>query len=139
MNKQKIYLLVGTPGSGKTWVATQLRSKFSHLAHDNFPRTGDYLEATKKTAAESSKPVLIETPFSVSQIIGPLKDSGFDVTPLFIIESEVTTKNRYAAREGKPIPAGHLTRIKTYIDRAKELGALSGTSDEILNHLRGIA
>lgn len=46
------------------------------------------------------------------------------------------TRARYEAREGKPIPKGHLTRIQTYLDRADELGAFMGTSEQVLTHLK---
>jgi hypothetical protein len=126
-----IYLLAGTPGSGKTWVCKQLEDKFDYLAHDDFPNPKTYISAIKRLASFATKPILIETPFSVSTFTDSLP-----VTPVFIIESEEVTKSRYEARDNKPIPQGHLSRIKTYIDRAKELNAFSGTSEQVLEYLK---
>ncbi len=135
---QTIYLVVGTPGSGKSWVCEQLKDKFEYISHDSYPKLANYLALAESFAENGDKPVLIETPFSVSQIIGPLENKGFDVIPVFIIEDEETTSNRYESRENKPIPQGHLTRIQTYRERAHELQAFSGTSEEVLKYLQNI-
>lgn len=128
---QPIYLLVGTPGSGKTWVMDQLKDQFDCLKHDDYGDLKPYLNDIKRLQAIADKPILIETPFSVSQFMEALP-----VTPLFIIELPSVTRARYEAREGKPIPKGHLTRIQTYLDRADELGAFMGTSEQVLSHLK---
>lgn len=132
-----IYILVGTPGSGKTWIAGQLEAKFDVVYHDAFIGM-DYTNELMRRARLNRKPVLGETPFSVTRIVEPLEAKGFTVHPVFVIESDTVTKERYRAREGRDIPQGHLTRIGTYRIRAKELGARSGTSLEILNYLRSI-
>ncbi len=150
---QPVYLLIGTPGSGKTWVAKQLAEEFSFVPHDKFievehlPRSAgayrrtpqdEYLAAIEKQARISLKPVLAETPFSISQIKNPLEARGLRVLPVFIIESNAVTTERYQAREKKLIPQGHLTRIETYRQRARELKAPQGTSDEMLAYLKGV-
>ncbi len=134
---QTVYLLVGTPGSGKTWVAKQLTEKYEVVQHDDYIK-GGYLEAVEKQARRSPKPVLAETPFSISEIKKPLEDRGIRVVPVFILESEDVTASRYLGRERKAIPQGHLTRINTYRQRAVEMRAAQGTSIEILEHLRNL-
>ena len=138
--RRAIYLIVGTPGSGKTWVCNQLEDQYNYLPHDDFAgqKDGAYVMAAARLADFSDKPVLIETPFSVSKIREPLLKRGFDVVPVFIIESEAVTSQRYEKREGKQIIPGHLSRIKTYIERAAELNAFSGTSEEVLKHMKEI-
>lgn len=132
--KQKIYMVVGVPCAGKSWVCEQLRELYTYVRHDDFmafpPRT--YVEAIKANADGGHKPVLCETPFSMSQIVDPLQAKGFDVEPVFIIEDPETLRERYQAREGKPIPAGHLTRQETYMKRAH---SFFGTSAEVLEYL----
>lgn len=136
-----IYLLVGVPGSGKTWVCKQLQDKFDYLAHDDYMHSPlkAYVSAAARLAAFGDKPVLIKTPFSVSSLLEPLTAQGVHVRPVFIIEDPETVSQRYTQREGRPIPQGHITRIRTYIERAKTLRAFSGTSDEVLEYLRNAA
>lgn len=138
--QQPIYLVVGTPGSGKTWVCKQLETKFAYLSHDDFINQSsvDYTNAAARLADYSNVPILIETPFSVSKIVEPLMKRGFVVIPVFIIETEEVTSKRYEDREGRPIIQGHLSRIATYINRAREMGAFKGTSQEVLDYLKKV-
>ena len=137
MNKQPIYLLVGVPGSGKSWVCNQLKDKFEYLAHDDYIGM-PYAKHASASARTGTKPVLIETPFSISQLKNPLEVSGNKVIPVFIIESEDVLKDRYYKRDKKLIPTGHLTRMKTYAERAKEWNAFMGTSQEVLEYLKSV-
>lgn len=134
---QKIYLVVGCPGSGKSHVCEQLTKLFDYVRHDLYigKDPGTYLEAIKMVVSTAKRPVLIETPFSVSQIQKPLVAEGFEVIPVFIMEQPEVISARYKNREGKDIPKGHLSRQLTYKARAEELKAFQGTSDEVLNHL----
>lgn len=137
---QIIYLVVGTPGSGKSWVCNQLKNKFTYIEHDSYAKAepGAYVRDAAEMASIIDRPVLIETPFSVSQILEPLVAKGYIVYPVFIIETEEITSERYKAREGKEIPKGHLTRIKTYMERVKLYQAFSGTSEEVLKYLQNV-
>ena len=141
-----IYLLIGTPGSGKTWCMDQLKDKYNVLAHDKKDEHGNYYRFTDDeyirdidgAARTGHHPVLCETPFSISNLYEPLTKLGHDVRPVFIIEHPNVTAQRYFVRENKAIPKGHLTRIETYKQRAKEMKAKVGTSAEILIHLKGL-
>lgn len=131
---KKAYLVVGCPGSGKSWVCDQLKQMFRYVPHDMFINK-DYLDAIQRSK-DTDKPLLIETPFSISQIKEPLEKRGFQVEPVFIQEKPETIAERYKARENRDIPKGHLTRQQTYASRAKEANAFSGTSSEVLEHLK---
>lgn len=138
---QNVYLLVGTPGSGKTWVANQLGDRFNVLKHDewaygNGQSRASYVEKTIEAARRSQKPVIIETPSSIKQIYEPLIKAGIKVEPVFVLENELTVRSRYMQREGKPIPQQHITRLETYRQRAKEMKAFSGTSNQVLEYLK---
>lgn len=133
---KKITLLVGVPCSGKSHVASQLGHKFEHIAHDSYIG-GNYVQALLKASeGDGGKPILAEAPFSVNDIMEPLKAQGRDVTPVFIIEHDMTLLDRYHKREGKVIPARHLKRQDTYKQRAQEHKAFSGTSQEVMEHLK---
>jgi hypothetical protein len=131
---QPVYLLVGVPSSGTSWVGEQLTDKYEYVRHDDFIGQ-DYIAGIEEASRTATKPLLIETPFSMSKIVEPLEERGFDLRYVFILEDETVLRERYMAREKKEIPKGHLTRQQTYADRAEETGAFAGTSSEVLSHL----
>lgn len=139
MKIQPVYLVIGCPGSGKSWVCDKLKSQFHYVHHDLYiDMTGPvYVSEIIKAAVSSDKPVLAEAPFSVSKTKDPIEAMGIKVIPVFIHEDPDVISDRYQAREKKPIPRGHLTRQKTYEQRAKLWGSFSGTSSEVLEHLKG--
>jgi ATP-dependent Lon protease len=137
MSSKIIYLVVGCPGVGKTWVCKQLEGKFLYVAHDDHPDEGLYTNFLA-AAAEGEKPVVGEIPFGLSKIQAALEESGIHVIPVFILEREKTIEARYWMREKREIPKGHLTRQKTYAARARELSAFAGTAEEVLAHLKGV-
>lgn len=141
---KKIFILVGASGSGKTWIANQITDKYTYVPHDKYglKSNQDYIKAISAIANASQKPVVCDTPFSLSQIQDPLSEMGYMVRPIFVVETPSTTRQRYEARytterKGQEImPKGHLSRIETYRKRAEELNAPVGTSSEILDYMR---
>ena len=131
----KIYILVGSPGSGKTWVSSQLYGKFSVAEQDEFIGK-DYVHHLLALSHRERQPILANTPFGLSKLMESLQNEGAEVEAVFIIEDPDTLAARYEAREGKPIPKGHLSRQYTYQERAYELNAFSGTSEEVLKYLQ---
>lgn len=140
MKVQPVYLVVGCPGSGKSWVCDQLKDQFHYVHHDLYmDMTGPvYVHEIIKAATTSDKPVLAEAPFSISKTKDPLEAHGIKVIPVFIAEDPEVITDRYKNREKKPIPKGHLTRQNTYAQRAKLWKAFSGTSSEVLAHLKQV-
>lgn len=129
----KVYLLVGVPGSGKSWVASQLQDKFYHVPHDSHIGE-DYPTILKDLASLAIlKPILAETPFSVSQFVKVLPN----LETVYIIEPYNTVLARYKAREGKEPAKGDATRQETYKQRARASGSFVGSSQEVLEYLRG--
>jgi hypothetical protein len=131
----QVYMVIGCPGSGKTWVCAQLIRQYQYVRHDSFIGA-NYVAEIVRQSKTAAKPLLIETPFSVSQIKDPLELQGFRVTPVFIQELPIVIMKRYLAREGKPIPTGHLARQTTYMARALEWQSFHGTSDAVLAYLK---
>lgn len=145
-----LWLVVGAPGSGKTYVCEKLKHKFHLIHHDGFiylKEPGAYVKEILKEAPKALKPVLIEAPFSVSQTREPLEAAGYRVVPVYIVEDEETHSQRYLEREKaagrwseeklKHLK-GHLTRTKTYLERAKTERCFHGTSDEVYAYLRDL-
>jgi adenylate kinase family enzyme len=138
---QPIYLVVGVPGVGKSWVCEQLTEKFEHVPHDEFiylKQPGAYLSAILAAAKTAKKPLLCEAPFSISETKEPLERKGHTVIPVFIIEPPAVLSLRYLHREKKQIPQGHLTRMQTYAERAEMWGSFAGTSAEVYEHLKSV-
>ena len=132
----KIYLLVGCPGSGKSWVANNLKAVMDHLPHDNYIGKNYVSHITNHLKNKTSKsPVLLETPFSISQIKEPLEQQGINVECVYIQEPSGVIEDRYRQRDGKDIPKGHLTRQETYKQRAESGGSFFGTSQQVLDYL----
>lgn len=140
--KATVYLIVGVPGSGKTWITEQIKDRFNFVHHDGFighiNQPEAYVQAILDAAEGSTTPILAEAPFSVSSIKAPLEEAGHKVVPLVIAENPQVIAERYRNRESREIPKGHLTRLQTYLDRAKEHGWYKGTSAEVLEHLKGL-
>lgn len=136
---KKIYLLIGCPGSGKTWIANQV-ADIIHLQPDDYLQEKDpkkaYLLDIADCARRGFMPPLAEVPFSISEIKNPLEKDGFEIECVFIQETDDTIRKRYFDREGKDILQGHLTRQKTFLKRAHEYRAFFGTSNEVLEYLK---
>jgi uridine kinase len=131
-----VYLIAGSPGSGKSWVCEQLTKAYKYIPHDDFiGKEKEYHEALRISAKTGDVPVLTETPFSVSTIKDMLEKRGIPCVPLFIVEPVDVISKRYQQRKGEEIPKGHLTRQNTYLTRAKEWRCFVGTSSEVLQRL----
>lgn len=137
MKGKDIYLVCGVPGSGKTWVCDQLKSKFEFIPHDDH-KTGAYLFKALKSAA-SNKPLLTDCPYAERELKESLEKAGFTVHPYFVIESLETVSTRFKAREKRDLPKAFATRVGSIEKRVKEWKAKSGTSEEVLKMLKAVA
>lgn len=146
-DKQPVFLMIGVPGVGKSWVADQVKDVYQYVHHDGFighiNQPEAYVKAILEAWKKAEKPLLAEAPFSISAIKDPLEKAGVKVIPVIILEDPETYKKRYTSDKNreqnvKSIP-GHLTRMETYKKRAKEYKAFSGTSEEVLKYLKAQA
>jgi len=136
---QPIYLLAGSPASGKSWVCNQLKDKFIYIAHDLYLNEfTKYLHAIKENARYGKKPVLTEAPFSVSKTQEPLEVAKLKVVNVYIVEDPKVLSERYEKDRKEQIPKGHLTRQNTYLERAKLQRAFVGNSNQVLQYLRNV-
>lgn len=130
---KKLYLLCGVSGSGKSYVCNRMAHKFTYVSHDLYKDT--LIDAVVNASKRTEKALLVDCPFGETKLREDLTAQGFDVIPLFIIESPEIVSKRYFAREKKPITKSALTRASTIVNRADEWKALKGTSDQMLNIL----
>lgn len=137
MMKQPVLLLCGVPGSGKTWVLSQLGDKFAIVQNDDYiGHSKAHLSGAVALAANGMRPVLVDCPFGEREFRDALEAHGLEVYPFFIVESPAVVAERYRAREGKSAGKATLTRAVSIAERAAEWGAPAGTAEETLEHLR---
>lgn len=144
--KQPVYLLIGPPGIGKTYVTERVGDAFTVVEHDKHIGAKDhnaaYVESILKAWETSGKPLVAEAPFSVSEIKEPLEKAGAKVVPVILYEDRHTLAERYKndpKRDGKDIPRQHLSRMETMRRRQGEYNAFMGNSSQVLEYLRGQA
>lgn len=134
--KPVVYLVCGVPGSGKTFVCTQLKEKFNYMPHD-MHFNEDMMHVVERYHSERpGVPVITECPFAERKARDVLEAAGFEVRPFFVIETREVVAERFAARENKPASQAALTRAGTIIERAKEWNAPYGKSEEVLELLK---
>lgn len=141
---QPIYLICGVPGSGKSWVCEQLKSDFEYLCHDDYSKENFPVLLAQATIS-SNKPVLADCPFAERELRERLFEKGCHVISVFIIETPEICQARYEEREEAkrrklhPYPKQFLSRAASIASRAVEWKAFRGTSQEVLDHLKGLA
>ncbi len=133
---KEVYLVCGVPGAGKTWVATQLKDKFSYLPHDEHYK--DFINAIAETARKSDKPVITECPFAERITKEQLEKLGLKVHPVFVVEDPEVIKQRFRDREKKEASKASVTRAVSILERAREWRAPFGTSKQILDYLKHV-
>lgn len=163
---QKIYLVCGVSGCGKSWASRQASHRFHYIPHDrcwvhpekepwNPANTGaadiqddsrylpgaksNHVEVLIEAAKLAPKSILTECPFKERETRERLEAAGITVVPIFVIEAPYIVKERYEKREKKDCPKNVLTRAETIIDRAAEWDAFHGTSEQVLKHLLNVA
>lgn len=132
--KPIIYMVCGVPGSGKTWVCSQLLDKFEYIQHDKYTKA--LPEVLKFTCKNSAKPIITDCPFGERKLKESIELLGMEVIPVFIVEDPDLVKSRYETRDKKPFPKSGYTRRSTIVERAKEWNAVYGTSEFILEYLK---
>lgn len=128
-----IYLLCGVPGSGKTWVAKQL-SGFQWVPHDDH-KIEDYPKVLIKAEKSASKPILAEAPFRITDLIAQLKKANISVKTFYVTAPDKVIRDRYQARDKRPYPKQHASRLRTYDSRKWDF---RGTSAQVLEELERV-
>lgn len=135
--KAKVYLLCGVPGSGKSWVASQILDRFYYIPHDIFDGHG-LVHLAYEESRKSKKPILIDCPFNERRLRAELEAKGLTVVPVFIVEPPRVIRERYFKRENKMPAQNILTRAETILEKVREWRAHAGTSDQILAYLKAV-
>jgi len=133
--KPKIYVLVGVPASGKSWVCSQLREQYHHLAHDEYAR--DAYVAALKSAAQGNRPILAEAPFNAADLVAKLRMSAIPTEQILVTAPLNTITARYYERNGKDYPANFRTNHGRYEADSSRFW-FSGTSSQVVDKLKGL-
>jgi hypothetical protein len=132
-----IYLICAVPASGKTWACKQLTHKFDWVPHDAHPVARYYI-AILEAAKQSTKPILAEAPFRISELYDQLTKRGAVVKDYWILEPLEVCKRRYEQREGKAYLDQHIRAHAKYAARLKGSYARQGTSAQVLAMLLAV-
>lgn len=129
-----VILVIGVPGSGKTWVCQQLSDRFTYVPRDD--DSDNHAERLIAAARKPGGPVISEVPFGERELVAELERVGLEVTPIFLVEETEIIAERYEVRESKPLSTAHRARAANMKNKAQEWGAWSGTADEAVEHLQ---
>lgn len=130
-NRKTVYMLIGAPSAGKSWVANQLLDKFDYISYDG-NRKKDHLDLLRK---DSNKPKLYDPTFKISTMIRRHSDE-FNFIVVAIEESEDVLRSRIELRQGKWTDT-ILNRNKQVRKRYEKYGngGYIGNSSEVLQYL----
>lgn len=126
-----VYLLIGAPSAGKSWVANQLLDKYDYISYDG-NRKKDHLTLL---AQPSDKIKLYDPTFKISTLIRRHSDL-YNFVIVCIYESEEVLRERMASRDGKFTPT-ILKRNEQVKKRFLKYGngGFIGNSQEVLEWL----
>lgn len=131
---QTVYLLIGAPSAGKSWVANQLLDKFQYISYDDISKKY-HLD---KLREPSSKLKIYDPTFKISTIIRR-HSNEFNFVIVSIYEAEEVLRERIRMRGGEWTET--ITKRNDVANkRFTKYGAngFMGTSDEVLNFLRSV-
>jgi len=129
-----VYLLVGAPASGKSWVASQLTDKFDYISYDgNSKKT--HLDLLK---IPSIKPKLYDPTFKISTIIRR-HSNEFNFILVGIYEEEQVLRDRMNLRGGTWTDTV-MKRNEVAKKRYEKYGTngFLGSSQEVLEFLKEV-
>lgn len=127
-----VYLLIGAPAAGKSWVANQLTDKFDYISYDG-NRKKTHIDLLR---IPSTKPKLYDPTFKISTVIRRHSDE-FNFVIVAIQEDEQTLRQRMSSRGGKWTDT-IMKRNEQVRKRYEKYGngGFIGTSTEVLDYLK---
>jgi hypothetical protein len=130
-----VHLIVGVPGSGKSWVADKLQKRFEHVPHDEHPAR-DYAKVLAERArAEGTREILAEAPFRAAHLQEMLAAHHVKVHTYYLDVPSATAREQYESRTGKTFPEQHARNLERYASRDWDH---RGSAEELLETLKGV-
>lgn len=128
-----IYVLVGVPASGKSYVCEKLKDKFVVCEHDKVPSRQLYTAAVS-ALAHGGKTVIAEAPFNAQELVSALIARRHTVHQVLVTASLPELEQRYLLRAGKSYPPNFRTNHYRYL-AAPHRFLFSGTGDAVVAYL----
>jgi hypothetical protein len=127
-----LYLLVGAPGAGKSWVANQVKNMFDYVSFDE-AKKDKHLALLQQ---HSYKYKLYDPTFKISTFIKKHSDK-FDIKLVGIYEDLDTLKGRLIGRGGEWTDTISIRneKVRRYVEIHN---GFLGTSEEVLEYLQSI-
>lgn len=129
-----VYLIAGQSGAGKTWVANQLKDKFTGVYSND--RDG-HEKSVAAMLDDLSGTYIYETPVYVSTFINK-NQHQLDIRLVVILEEEEVVKARLAARSGSQLAAISRRNVRFKNMVTKYNAVFSGTSQDCLSYLQSV-
>lgn len=127
----RLFILIGAPGIGKTWLCNRLSNDFTIISSD---RNRDNIDEAIRSALQQDKPVLVDIPFRIKAFIERWRLTLPACVVVSLVEDEATHRARLASRGGEYTDS-ILKRVRRVDSIARRYGNISGTSDELLDRL----
>ena len=126
-----VYLILGAPGAGKSWVCDQLIELYNYVSFDKEPRSQQISQLSMYTG----KNKLFDPTIGISTFIKQYYDL-FDLRLVIIREDIAILEQRIKNRGGKITPTicKRQKRILQFVNMAEFIG----TSSEVLRYLKNI-
>ena len=86
-------LLVGVPGSGKSWITDQVGDGYNHIRHDDYDAP-DYADAL--IGAADDREILAEAPFRAQALTERLQAVGITVESYYVDEPLEVCRDRHS-------------------------------------------
>jgi hypothetical protein len=133
--KHPIYLLIGAPCSGKTWIIDQVKHFVRCVEHDLSPdNLDDYIWRVQYVSY--SGVVVADIPFKGEEFAAQLSKLGLDVHKLYVLVRDGDLKQRYFKRTGK-LPHQYILNTNKSIMEHFQEGEFAGDSTRVLEYLNG--
>ena len=127
----RLFILIGAPGVGKTWICNKLSKDFNIISSDRL-RNG--IDAAVDQALLGEKPVLVDIPFRIKAFIERWRQKVPDAVVIALVEDRETHEQRLKSRGGE-FDATILKRVKRVNSLSKQYANIIGNTDQILNQM----
>lgn len=127
----RLFILIGAPGVGKTWICNKMSNDFNIISSDRL-RNG--IDAAVDQALLGEKPVLVDIPFRIKAFIERWRDKVPDAVVIALVEDRETHEQRLRLRGGE-FDATIIKRVKRIDSLSKRYANIIGDSDHVLKRL----